>query len=295
MSYKVITEMVVDFKKVKEYFDHLDEKCLSGRLSFSLQTIGQVHVGSGYPEIGTSAKLKKNILFYSNVSINKKVTIPGSSIKGSLRTYMECLSPKVSTDNNGEISVGHKDTECFFPLIDDIFGSAFRQRSRMSNISVDDFVPNSEEFKLCTVLVYPSFEPKSKDGIKVYFEDPADLPRQVEGEKFYIRAIPAQSIFTGSLYFKDFYSFELGLLFKALRLKGFRIGGKKEQGFGKVMFSDFSLTAFDKTTLSSTKLNNTEFDDFWKTKEYAYVSFLDSVGLKNDFDIISQVLNEGQE
>ena len=85
-------------KKPPTGHDQYHENCLTGQIQGTIEALSPIHIGSGVIDIGDDVELIKTA-----VRTGDKIVIPGSSLKGAIRSVVEAISEscvcKVSRDS----------------------------------------------------------------------------------------------------------------------------------------------------------------------------------------------------
>lgn len=199
--------------------DRLDRNLLSGSLSATLITEQPLLVGSGEAEVTNGGQ----VLCFARIHKKGKLVIPGSSLKGAIRTYAEALSPscRAVTDNC------KKCPACT------IFGSTDHQ----GRFGFED-----AEFEAKTES--KSIDQRRKPtvecpGRKFYY---FDLPEPIGGEQELVEVVPKDTRIACRARFANLADWELGLVLLAMGTGkdglGFslKICGAKNRKMGKVRF-----------------------------------------------------------
>ncbi len=220
--------------------DRIGRNLLSGRLELTMQTLTPVHVGSGYTDFVKAgaqeylAALQASKRVRDNETLRRRYLIPGSSIKGAVRSIVEAITAScVRIVQNkyrrylpsGYVGCSQEDELC---LACRLFGAQDYQ----GHVSFEDAVaPPGSLVSVETPLLWA----------------PA---RSKQGRKFYPHAKPAQGadprtcIKTGTqlplrIHFINLSEAELGVLLTALGLHPkysfpIKLGGGKPVGLGSV-------------------------------------------------------------
>ncbi|MEH2195480.1 MAG: RAMP superfamily CRISPR-associated protein [Nostoc sp.] len=252
----------------KDKFGHdkyqLNNQRFSGKLFLSLIVVSPVSVNSGITVMGsdlaqqtldaTSAKYVATIsLIQSSVQQNQRLIIPGSSLKGVVRSIYEAITRSCLCKTNATVPDGYsecKDTSQLCPAC-----VTFGAMSWLGLVHFHDakYDPDNDKPGFQTGLITPLFSPKPEavdleTGEKVYY----DKNNNIRGRKFYphsyeeevkptIRIQQAElgKKFTTYVTYANLTKAQLGTLLIALgqdpenRL-GLKIGSGKAVGMGTI-------------------------------------------------------------
>ena len=223
-------------KKHPTGHDRYQENCLTGQIQGTIEALSPIHIGSGVIDIGDDVELIKTA-----VRTGDKVTIPGSSLKGAIRSVVEAISEscvcKVSRESRRAVprdfmECRQKDRLC---VACRMFGAMGFQ----SNIAIQDAL--HIDGQIGTERVPELYSPRPQRGMR-------DIP----GRKFYMHGevasgeTPVEACEKGSKFrfvvqIDNLTQAEWGLFFTALghhhehpfKLK---IGGIKPACFGSIDF-----------------------------------------------------------
>lgn len=223
-------------KKHPTGHDQYHERHITGQIHGTIEALSPIHIGSGVIDLGEDVELIKTA-----VRTNENVVLPGSSLKGAIRSAVEAISEscvcKVSRDTRYALSRDFM--EC-------------RQRGRLcvacrmfgamgfqSNIAIQDALQTDGQ--VVTEFVPELYRPRHQRG-----------SRHVPGRKFYrhgevasgetpVEACEIGSQFRFVVQVDNLTQAEWGLFFAALghhpdypfKLK---IGGIKPACFGSIAF-----------------------------------------------------------
>ena len=234
--------------------DRIRRNLLSGRLELTMQTLTPVHVGSGYTDFVKAgaqeylAALQASKRVRDNETLRRRYLIPGSSIKGAVRSIVEAITAScVRIVQNkyrrylpsGYVGCSQEDELC---LACRLFGAQDYQ----GHVSFEDAVaPPGSLVLIGTPLLWTPA--RSTHGLPPSY---LDTKGHAEGRKFYPHAKPAQGadprtcIKTGTqlplrIHFINLSEAELGVLLTALGLHPkysfpIKLGGGKPVGLGSV-------------------------------------------------------------
>ncbi len=192
---------------------------LSGIIKASVKSCAPIAFSSG------EFYSKEGKVFYPLKRENGKIVIPGSSIKGTIRTYAEALSYSCHLDRPcGE----ERDGLC----IDcSMFGTSGRGFSTMGKVHFNDVFIDSN-VKIKDVGMSPQF-PGKGNQIKLYSHKFKENGQKV----FSYETIDARNVFEFEIQFHGMDKEELGLLVLAMGCGkdnsfGVKFGHGKNEGYG---------------------------------------------------------------
>jgi len=237
---------------------------LTGRLELTFTVVSEyLFVGSGAYEFDPHARGDRPDVWYTFYRRNGQICVPGTSIKGAIRTIVEAISnscvsqirrPREQVRSNAHQLCRFKDENSPLCPACRLFGTTgYRGRVHFS-----DFLLQSPE-KVEIVKIGELWEPKRVDPSKrrfyeqKKFEPVKDL-RPQSGFRF-VEAVPKGTKFQGILAFENLSEAELGLILRGLgwttkdeaKEKKVvivftpKIGGAKPRCFGSVKFSPVRL------------------------------------------------------
>ncbi|MFN3690258.1 MAG: RAMP superfamily CRISPR-associated protein [Fimbriimonadales bacterium] len=234
--------------------DRIQRNLLSGTLELTMATLTPVHVGSGYTDFVKAgdkehlAALQVSKRVRDNQTLRRRYLIPGSSIKGAIRSLVEAITPSCvrvvqgkyrAYLPNGYGSCTQEDELC---LACRLFGAQDYQ----GHVSFEDAVaPPGSLVLLGTPLLWTPAR-----GMRGLPPSYLESQGKAKGRKFYPHAKPAQGtdartcIKTGAelplrIHFINLSEAELGVLLTALGLHPqhpfpIKLGGGKPVGLGSV-------------------------------------------------------------
>lgn len=265
-----------------------DEATYFGSMSLSIQCIEPIHIGNG--EIRAVDNNNQKYFIQEFIKQKGEPYLPGSSVKGSIRTYLECLSPKILFNNAYGPTAGHDNHNCFFPISLMMFGTTAKDSISASNVSVSDFTLNSKDQTIHEIKVSPSYAPKSIPGIKIYTSS-HDPNEEEKPKEVWIEFVKKDTCFTGTITFKKTYSYELGLLFYVLSLPSIKLGGKKEQSFGKVEIDIQSISFIDLKKATIEVITTDNLQEYQQQAMESYNHKLVNWGIMDSFQQNLKELN----
>lgn len=218
----------------KGLHDHMMDGRLSGVLTLRIRAVDHIRIGSG----GYSP-FKNQLLAEVMVQKNKEGKdipfIPGTSIKGVLRTVCEAIGNGAPPEDNGITSV-----TC------SLFGEIKNGRNArhlMGRVGFSDALPYTDERtkapQFGKVDLPRAFQPRKSVGRRIY-DVPKELGDRVVPHWIIIRG----AVFETQLQLQNVRPGELGLVLTAAGLSNNpnerffpRLGGGKYAGLGRVEFS----------------------------------------------------------
>ncbi len=241
----------------------LDTEVYSGAMHYRLLVLNHLFISSGQyafsEDVGGSAGRVIRSCYRAAVGAQAIPAVPGSSIKGALRSIVEAVTASC-------ISVSRVDRrllpnpsaarlcrpEAICPAC-----SLFGTMSRLARISLDDALLTNGETATMSYRLPPLYRPRAGQAPRTYF----DSRRLYKGRKFYfhgkradhtagasVEVIPEKSVLDGKLQFENLRASELGLLFFAMGLDGSfcpMLGGGKPVCLGSVQFKPVALELLD--------------------------------------------------
>ncbi|MDI6604051.1 MAG: RAMP superfamily CRISPR-associated protein [Thermoanaerobacteraceae bacterium] len=204
-----------------------------GKIKLNLEVITPLHISSGYFDE------KDEMIYKSFVKFNGKYIIPGSTLKGCVRTIAESISRCCISTRQSRESFKVKITDNRNCIICDMFGAM----GKRGNIRFMDLKLIKENG--IKILNIPSFyQPKPNSeaykingkfkGIKFYHHGTIDI---IEKGKTPCEFIMPESIFEGEIFYENIDDNELNLLCFALGLDGtinLKIGYGKPGYYGSI-------------------------------------------------------------
>ena len=225
-------------KKYPIGHDQYHERHTTGQIHGTIEALSPIHIGSGVIDLGKDGELIKTA-----VRMNESVVIPGSSLKGAIRSAVEAISEscvcKASRDTRYAMSRLRDFMECRRKERLCIACRIFGAMGFQSNIAIQDAL--QIDGQIVTKRVPELYRPRPQRG-----------SRHVPGRKFYMHGevasgeTPVEACEIGSKFrfvvqVDNLTQAEWGLLFAALghhheypfKLK---IGGIKPACFGSISF-----------------------------------------------------------
>ena len=229
-----------------EYLPHDKFVELTGELQFELEvTSDYLYVGSGNYDLG-----ERDIAYHSFFRTNGEIAIPGTSIKGGVRSAAEALSNSCVSQGKERIHPEFRG-KCSFNLEKkkiDLCPSCklFGTTGYAGRINFSDAMPEKCDVEI--VKIHELFSPRnSKSGYRKFYQNKRHNPiGNLRPEKNYrfVEAVKKGSIFKISLSFHNLLKKEFALLFYAMGVGQdymIKIGGAKPRCFGTVQFSPSNL------------------------------------------------------
>lgn len=194
----------------------------TGRMVVQIEALSPIHVGSGDYEVDGWG------IYVPFARKNGQVAIPGTSIKGAVRTYAEALSPSCEGGRctGSELCIGCQ-----------IFGArglqgrvAFGDAEAAGNV-------NTRPYQM-TARWSGGFP-----GGRRFYRHGRPGPTELPGGRERVEVVPAGTKFESEVFIHGLTEPELGLLLLAMGLgpDGYRfdlkLGGGKNRGLGSVRFS----------------------------------------------------------
>jgi len=240
--------------------DRFYEEKLTGRLELELRVISEfLFVGSGSYDF----RGKDKLVYYSFFRTNSKVVIPGTSIKGAVRSVLEAISNSCVSQLAGKKRTGknrYKQDEGRPPYIDkrhshkpceDINNLCaacrlFGTTGCGGRVSFSDALPaNNPDTEI--IKIGELFGPTVVKTKRKFYQNKKFNPvGNLKPERNYrfVEAVNKGSIFKTSLSFQNLTKDELALLFYAMGVGQdymIKVGGAKPRCFGTVRFIPINL------------------------------------------------------
>ena len=206
-------------------------------VSFDLCAAGPVLVSSGTSN-KTNPTLPDNTFMrgYSGKDHEENYVIPGSTIKGVIRHYLE--------DN---MMLNETEAQTLFGKINN---SAQKSKIKFSDAYADKYTVVS------SIRHSTAIDPRVQSA---------------KGGTLNNMEVVEQGVFKASFSIRNFTDSEMEKLLIALfdiNSGAVRFGGRKSRGFGQMKTENFVLTSFDGYDESFNKMNEKSFDDIEKAIEY---------------------------
>ena len=217
--------------------DLYNAECTTGQIQGTIEALSPIHIGSGIIDLGQDVELIKTA-----VRTSENVVIPGSSLKGAIRSVVEAISESCVCKVSGRIrrAVPRDFAECRQKERLCVACRMFGAMGFQGNVAVQD-APQIEG-EIVTKLVPELYAPRR------YQHGMRDIP----GRKFYMHGqvasgeTPVEACEVGSKFrfvvqIDNLRQAEWGLLFTALGHHPnhpfkIKIGGAKPVCFGSIDF-----------------------------------------------------------
>ena len=252
-----------------EYIAHdkfYGEKHLTGKLELELEVISDyLFVGSGNYDL----REKDKLVYYSFFRTNGDIVIPGTSIKGAVRSVLEAISNScVSQTRRGE---GHFVTHkrCEFGLEKTNLCPAcklFGTTGYAGRASFFDAHPEKSDIEI--VKIHELFPPRINEGKRKFYQNkkfnPVRNKRQERNYRF-VEAVKKGSKFKSALSFQNIEKRELALLLYAMGIGQdymIKIGGAKPRCFGTVRFIPTAIKLWADPLARVEEKSDRELGDF---------------------------------
>lgn len=224
------------------------EGYVTGRLTYRLRVLTPVFVASGTYALGEDLGYDEPVV-RSCYRINDVPAIPGSSLKGVVRSIAEAISPSCVTTTRLDRRIPHQPRrrdECT-PEQACPACSIFGRMGRMSKVFFGDARLARGGTRLYRLPALYAPRAHQKRAARRWYENDAG---EYKGRKFYyhgqptedtrrspVEVIPKGSFLIGAIDFENLTAAELGLLFFALGLDGsiaLKLGGGKPVCLGSL-------------------------------------------------------------
>lgn len=195
---------------------HARAENLSGNIEAVYEVLTYLHIGTGITEASTG---KLPPLYQPTFRVNGKPRIPGSSLKGAVRTVVEAITPSCVLQTKARTTAGRR-TSCSDPSKLCPACRMFGAMGFLGRVSFSDGRPISGG---TTMVSLPQmWRPRPEEAQRYYQAD-----GQPRGYKFYLHgqvdrgSVPVEVWHTGSKFsvgvqFVDLTERELGLLCVAM-------------------------------------------------------------------------------
>jgi CRISPR/Cas system CSM-associated protein Csm3 (group 7 of RAMP superfamily) len=204
---------------------------LHGSIALCIKAKSPLFVGSGQMEY------EGNQIYQRFARRGEEFIIPGTSIKGAIRSYAEALSPSCEGGRCGREGGRHVDRVC---LCCSLFGTLGLQGrvSFTDAVAVQGIKPIKHKIRL-------RWNPKRvRKGRRFYFHDKPEEDYALAksgGETEVVEALEAGAIFKCEMMLYNVQEWELGLLLLAMGLSpnhrfDLKLGGGKNRLLGSVRF-----------------------------------------------------------
>lgn len=232
--------------------DRFSRDLLSGRIEATLLTEQPLLIGSGEVEVEDGGNISQRLQF-ARIHGRNELVVPGSSLKGVIRTYAEALSPscRAVTDR------------CQSCPVCAIFGSTGGQgRFGFADALLDRGV------RTRGIPIKQRRAPTQEClGRKFYYFDYPQRPQDPHEEK--VEVVPTNTAIACTAAFLNLANWELGLVLLAMglgceeRVKPFslKLGGGKNRKLGKARFlpDKLEVISIDKRAELESRVNGKEY------------------------------------
>ncbi|GAB4195472.1 MAG: hypothetical protein OHK0013_01650 [Sandaracinaceae bacterium] len=207
--------------------DRLSRGRITGSLELDLVAVDPIHVGSGAP-VSLDGAIARAAVMTLRDDVLVPV-VPGSSIKGAVRSLCEALLGGGAPD---EPNVDRT-------LAGSLFGYVTRDEHFQGRIAFDDALPVSDDPVTGTVRLPTPYQPRKAGRTrKIYGPPRGPQPKEVPFE-----VLASREVLRTNLRFVNVTESELGTVLLAMGLDGsfyLRLGGGKHAGLGRVRFEPVS-------------------------------------------------------
>ena len=279
-------------KKTFEQLSHekYNEDLYSGKLLLILENEQDLFIGSGEVEI----KNDKQYLAFARIYSENHIVIPGSSLKGAIRIYLEALSPScVSSDRDACGKTEEPCPACAIFGRQDYQGRVFFKDAKLLKGNLND---NKEIIQRRPPWL------SCRDRRFYYFEKPDIVHGRQDKER--IEVVNKGAQFNFEIEFINLLNWELGLLLLSMGLddehqKDFslKIGGAKNRKCGKVKINLEKIDIINKKEWLRKMINGeVEKEEIKNAKtEFlnAYWKKCEEWGVKNQVEKIIQKFKSG--
>ncbi|MHA1427095.1 MAG: RAMP superfamily CRISPR-associated protein [Candidatus Helarchaeota archaeon] len=221
---------------IKDKFQH-DKINNIFKMDFEIKNETPIFIGEGPLKIVR----QDNICCLKTVHAQNKPYIPGSSLKGCIRTYFEYIEPHSCLLNlkRKRESCRINPKEMNFKLCKTC--SLFGASGFASRIFFSDAFPTKENIKLKISYRTRSFQPKEASGrVRKYYGKMRFQDSRGYNRKEALLTIPEGTILKSDLIILNPQKDEIGRIFHAMGMRPekriLKIGGGKHRGFGKIEF-----------------------------------------------------------
>jgi CRISPR/Cas system CSM-associated protein Csm3 (group 7 of RAMP superfamily) len=241
--------------------DLLERYC--GRIVYTFKTLTPLFIGTGTYALGADVGFPQEEVVSPFYRVNGAPTIPGSSIKGGVRSIAEAVSPSCITaarvhpdllPRGAQLAQSYR-SSCQ-PTHACPACSIFGRMGQLGKASFGDAQP-AEAVKMQLFRLSSLYAPRAFQKPKVYLNADGTF----KGRKFYyhsrpvedprqppVEVIPPGVLITGSIDFENLSVEELGLLFFATGVAGMltlKLGGGKPLGLGSLWVADSTVVLLD--------------------------------------------------
>ncbi|MHA1767844.1 MAG: RAMP superfamily CRISPR-associated protein [Promethearchaeota archaeon] len=219
-----------------------------------ITTLSPIYIGEGpFETTQIDGKCVLKTIHSQNIPY-----IPGSSIKGCIRTHFEYYEPHsclLNTFRRENCFIRPNDTKIELCKTCKLFGAS----GFSSRIFFTDAYPIDKKLKLITYYRDRQFKPREpRDRKRKYYLD-MKINKSYNPKKELVQVFPINTKFNFLMRIQDYSPDELKILFICMELCptnkrkiGVKIGGMKNQGFGKIKFK---ITQIQQGTTADFLLN----------------------------------------
>ncbi len=224
----------------------------SGQLAYQIQALSPLFVAAGSYRLGQDASPRTDEPVVRDFyRVGNRPAIPGSSLKGVVRSVAETISPScVTTTRLDPRLIPHSSPRCQADMACPAC-SMFGRMSRMSKVIFTD--ARLAKGKLQLYRLPALFSPRVRQARQIYQEQ-----QKFKGRKFYyhgrpaeddrqppVEVVPPNSLLRGELHFENLSDAELGLLILGLGLDAsfaLKLGGGKPTCLGSIQVQPGQLS-----------------------------------------------------
>ena len=255
---------------------------LSGVLIFSVRVIEPVHIGSGSPSLKgleELVKMKGEAIQGAEealdvIRISGKPAIPGSSLKGAVRSRLELTF----RGHDGSVP------SCF-SVIGDVKIPSWRHREIYRSSSENrgapcDYLRYGTVCKVCDIFGAPGL------ASRIHFSNILfDTEEEIISDVGRIVVIPRGAESEGTLLFQGMEPYELGLVLIGMgNLKPLLIGMWKYRGMGRILIAPKSWLFMGQSREALEKLGTTEPLPLWEKLVQEAKTRYSNYIVEEDFD-----------
>lgn len=252
-----------DRRRISAWHDRLDPGRLTLRLTLRLHVVSAyLHVGSGM--LGVDESRNPPITYYRFARRHGRIILPGSSLKGAVRSIAEALSASCVSQGAlrrdprpcRPIRPGTEDTGMLCPACQ-LFGATGYQ----GRILFGDAIPEGDP-QIQIIKIPDLWRPRRSEGRKFYrnlaFQA---LDEHPEPSHRFLEAVPEGTVFRGRMDLENVIPEEIGLVLRALGIEvsaegaiatafPVKIGGGKPRCLGSVAVEIERLEVWNPRSLS---------------------------------------------
>jgi len=232
-EYILVEQIPLNSKAMKEPVPHDRFTEYSGVLKLAIKTLTPIFVGTG------NIKIDNNGIYLEFAKVNNIPVIPGSSLKGVIRSTTEALSPSCLGPTREEGSTPCKPKGKVCPACR-IFGTTAGGTGYQGRVFVEDAVLEGNPANFLEIIsIEERWSPQlSHPGFRKFFPHYS----QVKGGVDRVESVKNEAVFKSDLRFFNLESWEIGLLLLSLSVSPvysfcLRLGGAKGKGLGSTKIS----------------------------------------------------------